>query len=104
MTTPRKGKIHMLSWPKSKQHRTQDISQSKIHSKMPLQKAKYLQSTDIDIKANSFIISQKSKFYKYFPKERSLEPQSSKTILVHSFSLQKFFHLKLLEVNSSVVQ
>ena len=51
MTTPRKGKIHMLSWQKSKQHRTQDISQSKIHSKMPLQKAKYLQSTDIDIKA-----------------------------------------------------
>lgn len=57
MTTPRKGKIHMLSWQRSKRYRTQDISQSKIYSKMPLQKAKYSQSTDIDIKANSFIIS-----------------------------------------------
>ena len=55
MTTPRKGKIHMLSWQRSKRYRTQDISQSKIYSKMPLQKAKYSQSTDI--KANSFIIS-----------------------------------------------
>lgn len=68
MTAPRKGKIHMLSWQKSKQYRTQDISQSKIHSKMPLQKAKYLQSTDTDIKANSFYYISKVQILQIFPK------------------------------------
>lgn len=47
-----------------------------MHLKVPLQKAKYLESTEI--KANSFTIISKFQILKYFTKEKGLEHKAQK--------------------------